>query len=117
MKMRTAKARTKPKTPGRRTAKFRFLVAAVKGGLNIKCTYDGRERVGSPHILGWNDDGDELVLILQFGGTSSAKLPAWRCLRVTGMQSISTRPGPQTTDPSYDGTCKAITRIDVAARR
>jgi len=46
---------------------------AILAEQQVTCSYEGRARELSPHIIGTNKNGEEVVLAWQFAG----RLPQW----------------------------------------
>ena len=66
---------------------------AILGEKQVVCSYDGRSRELCPHIIGINRSGEEVVLAWQFAGSSSGRLPQWRCLRLANVRNPVMRDG------------------------
>lgn len=71
------------------------LEAALRQRQPVHVSYHGRQRLISPHALGWNNNGRALVLGYQTGGqTSTGGLSAdprqrWRCLFVDEVDHVT----------------------------
>jgi predicted nucleic acid-binding protein len=69
---------------------YRLLSEAILKRRPVTLNYNGVHRHVCPYILG-HTNGDERVLVFQFGGASRTKLPAggeWRCLRLTQVSDV-----------------------------
>jgi len=56
----------------------------------VACIYNGDPRELCPHILGYNKDGEEAALAIQFGGKSKGralKKSQWRCMRLSKVRA------------------------------
>ena len=79
----------------------------------VICLYEGRPRELCPHIIGINKAGEEVVLAWQFGGTSSGKLPQWRCLKLANVLKAHARDGRWHAGGSHKTTQSCVTDIDL----
>jgi hypothetical protein len=79
----------------------------------VVCRYDGRSRQLCPHIIGTNKGGEEVVLAWQFAGTSSGRLPQWRCLRLANVTDAHTRTGRWHEGGSHRTTQSCVADIDI----
>jgi hypothetical protein len=86
---------------------------AILNEQQVICRYDGRPRELCPHIIGTNKRGEEVVLAWQFAGTSSGRLPQWRCLRLANVSDISARKGPWHEGGSHRTAQSCVTDIDL----
>jgi uncharacterized protein with PIN domain len=78
------------------SAAYKQFVKGIVGKKQVLCTYDGHPRELCPHILGHNKQGEEVSLVLQFGGTSTTPLPRegqWKCLKLAKVSDIRLRDG------------------------
>lgn len=72
------------------------LEAALRQRQPVHITYHGRQRLISPHALGWNNHGRPLVLAYQTGGhTTTGTLHPdprrrWRCLLIDEVDHVDT---------------------------
>jgi hypothetical protein len=66
---------------------------AILAEQQVTCMYGGGIRELCPHIIGTNKSGEEVVLAWQFAGTSSGKLPQWRCLKLANVENARARDG------------------------
>jgi hypothetical protein len=89
---------------------FREAILAEK---QILCSYEGRPRELCPHIVGTNLSGEEVVLAWQFAGTSSGKLPQWRCLKLASVRDAHARDGRWHSGASHKTTQKCVAHIDL----
>jgi len=79
----------------------------------VTCLYEGRPRELCPHIIGTNKEGEEVVLAWKFAGTSSGKLPQWRCLKLANIRDARARDGRWHAGGSHKTTQKCVTEIDL----
>src|SRR5262245_34750007 len=87
----------------------------------ISYTYKGQPRLSCPIILGYSDDGREVVFAYQFGGRTSKerktgkerRLPAWGCFYLTDVGELHAKPGKWMEGESHKQTQKCVKRIDV----
>jgi hypothetical protein len=86
---------------------------AILGEKQVFCTYDGRRRELCPHIIGTNRSGEEVVLAWQFGGSSSGKLPQWRCLRLANVGDARARDGDWHEGGSHRSEQTSVSHIDL----
>jgi len=72
---------------------FRLIREAIGNKRNIEAEYQGKQRLMSPHTLGWKK-GREQALFYQFGGESKSGLSGpggtdnWRCIPVAGLTNV-----------------------------
>jgi len=91
---------------------------AVLDRKQVTCTYQGRYREVCPHAVGWKD-GQEKVLVYQFGGQSSQALPPggeWRCLFVNQVRNAQSRDGNWYTGHSHLEPQTCVDDIDLEVR-
>jgi hypothetical protein len=86
---------------------------AILGEQQVVCSYDGRSRELCPHVIGTNRDGEEAVLAWQFAGTSSGKLPQWRCLKLANVTNARARDGRWYEGGSHRTTQTCVSAIDL----
>jgi hypothetical protein len=86
---------------------------AILSEQQVICRYDGRPRELCPHIIGSNRRGEEVVLAWQFAGTSSGRLPQWRCLRLANVSGARTRVGPWHEGGSHRTRQRCVSDIDL----
>ncbi|MGY3137827.1 hypothetical protein ACVMIH_001262 [Bradyrhizobium sp. USDA 4503] len=96
--------------PSKSYALFRKAVSTEQ---QVVCIYDGRPRELCPHIIGHNKSGEEVVLAWQFAGSSSGRLPQWRCLRLAHVSDISLRNGPWHEGGSHRTEQTCVSEIDL----
>jgi hypothetical protein len=87
--------------------------AAILGEQQVVCSYDGRMRELCPHIIGYNKNGEEVVLAWQFAGQSSGRLPQWRCLRLANVRNAVARSGPWYEGGSHRSAQTCVSDIDL----
>ena len=95
------------------SATYVLFRAAVLGGRQVVCRYDGRDRELCPHIIGYNRSGEEVVLAWQFAGQSSGRLPQWRCLRLANVRNAVARDGPWHEGGSHRSEQTCVSEIDL----
>lgn len=86
---------------------------AILGEQQVVCTYEGRPRELCPHIIGTNKSGEEVALAWQFAGTSSGKLPQWRCLRLANVRDARLRKGRWHEGGSHRTEQRCVSTIDL----
>jgi hypothetical protein len=100
----------------RPSAIYRLVWKAIRTRQQITCIYKGRYREVCPHILGYKECGQEAVLVFQFGGGSTSKLPRegnWRCFDLAGMTDVDLRDGSWHTGTRHTKTQSYIQFVDV----
>jgi hypothetical protein len=95
------------------SATYALFRDAILAEQQVMCTYHGSDRELCPHIIGTNKDGEEVVLAWQFAGTSSGKLPQWRCLKLAKVQAAHLRGGRWHEGSSHKTAQKCVTEIDL----
>ncbi len=93
-------------------ALFRRAILARK---LIVCRYQGKRREVAPHILGFKNR-IEKVLVFQFGGESNSTLPPggeWRCFALRDVVDAQTMDGEWHTGGSHRMTQACIDIVDV----
>ena len=106
-------ARTQPPEiamPGER------LVRAILEHRLVGFTYQGRERIVEPHLLGLHEAGEPMLLAYQTAGASrSGDVPGWRTFITTSMEGVEildgTFPGPRS-----DMRASAAPMLEIFAR-
>jgi hypothetical protein len=84
---------TSPLTPIRARAAWAPLEAALRHRRPLRLAYHGRQRVISPHALGWKD-GRPLLLAYQTpppadtAAAASDPRPGWRCMYIDEIETI-----------------------------
>jgi hypothetical protein len=96
-----------------RSATYTLFRNAILSQQQVVCTYGDRPRELCPHIIGTNKDGEEVVLAWQFGGTSSGKLPQWRCLKLANVGNARARDGRWHEGGSHKTAQRCVTGIDL----
>jgi len=97
---------------------FRLFHRAIIERRQVTFTYDGHRREVCPYILGWDRNKAERVLVFQFAGGSSKRLPPggdWKCLALAKIRGAATRDGPWHGDAAHRTTqsCVEDVYIDV----
>ncbi|QAU39710.1 type II toxin-antitoxin system VapC family toxin [Bradyrhizobium guangdongense] len=72
------------------SAAYQTFAQAILQRLPVSLNYNGVRREVCPYILG-HTNGQERVLVFQFGGSSRSRLPAggeWRCLTVAQVSDV-----------------------------
>ena len=98
--------------PSATYALFRRAILARK---LIVCRYQGKRREVAPHILGFKNR-IEKVLVFQFGGESNSTLPPggeWRCFALRDVVDAQTMDGEWHTGGSHRMTQACIDIVDV----
>ena len=105
-----------PNTPSNLPSRtYRLLREAVLAHKQITCIYDGRSREACPHILGYKDRGQEAVLVFQFAGESTGRLPEWRCFDVARVTDVQQRDGKWYGGTRHSRAQSCIKFVDVDA--
>jgi hypothetical protein len=86
---------------------------AILAEQQVVCSYGGGIRELCPHIIGTNKSGEEVVLAWQFGGTSSGKLPQWRCLKLANVENARARDGRWHEGGSHRSVQTCVSDIDL----
>jgi hypothetical protein len=65
------------------------LVLAILDHQVVRLSYQGRDRIVEPHLLGIHEAGEPILVAYQTGGTSgSGDLPGWRTFISTGVDQV-----------------------------
>ncbi len=67
---------------------YNIIREVIKKKGSLSGTYEGFYREFSPHKLGMGKHG-QMVLIYQFGGTSSSGRLGWKCMLVNQIRNLS----------------------------
>jgi hypothetical protein len=99
-------------------APYLLLAWAIENRVSLSCLYGGQPRIFCSILLGWNPDGEEMILVYQFGGRTSAgrlRKPAWKCFRVAGLSRIEIIRGEWQAGARHSQrqTCVEIVDYDV----
>ena len=110
--------RSKRRVDGGRepSAVYRSFWEAIRTRQQIICNYGGRHREACPTILGYNKDEREAVLVFQFGGESTTRLPPggeWRCFDLTRVTDLRLRSGPWHGETRHSAPQPCIRYVDV----
>ncbi|MBR1120810.1 hypothetical protein JQ628_04720 [Bradyrhizobium lablabi] len=95
------------------SATYALFYDAILREKQVVCTYDGRRRELCPHIIGKNRNGEDVVLAWQFGGSSSGRLPQWRCLRLAHVSYAHAREGDWHEGGSHRSEQTCVSAIDL----
>ncbi|HKS18457.1 MAG TPA: hypothetical protein VJS63_04520 [Bradyrhizobium sp.] len=95
------------------SATYALFRSAMLGEKQVVCSYDGRIRELCPHIIGVNRSGEEVVLAWQFAGSSSGKLPQWRCLKLANVRNALARAGRWHEGGSHRSQQTCVSEIDL----
>ena len=95
------------------SATYLLFRNAISGEKQVVCSYEGRRRELCPHIIGTNNQGEEVALAWQFAGESSGKLPQWRCLKLAKVQDARLREGPWFEGGSHKTEQRCVTHVDL----
>lgn len=103
---------------------YMIIRGAIEHKQQLFFDYDGFHREVCPHIIGWNDQGQEQLLGYQFAGESSkgqipTEIPAsWRCFKIAKMSRLVVRDGQWYTDEQCqhkrEQQCVAHVDLDVS---
>ena len=110
--------RSKRRADGGRepSAVYRSFWEAIRTRQQIICSYGGRHREACPTILGYNKDEREAVLVFQFGGESTTRLPPggeWRCFDLARVTDLRLRSGPWHGEARHSAPQPCIRYVDV----
>jgi hypothetical protein len=92
---------------------YAIFRSAILREQQVTCFYEGRPRELCPHIIGTNVSGEEVVLAWQFAGTSSGKLPQWRCLKLANVRDAHARDGRWHAGGSHKTRQSCVADIDL----
>ena len=86
---------TRPVTTIRAHAAWEPLEAALRQRRPVRLTYHGRQRLVSPHALGWKDHRPMLLAYQTPAPVDTAAAPTnarpgWRCMYIDEIDSIDT---------------------------
>jgi len=97
------------------SATYALFRRAILDRKLIACRYQGKQREVAPHILGFKNR-IEKVLVFQFGGESNSTLPPggeWRCFAIKDVVDVQTMDGEWHTGGSHRMTQACIDIVDV----
>jgi hypothetical protein len=92
---------------------FKAFHRAILERKQITCVYHGAYREICPHILG-HSSGIEKVLVFQFGGETTSKLPPggeWRCLQISKVREVKLRDGRWHSGSGHSATQKCVETV------
>jgi len=95
---------------------YGLIWRATRERLLITCLYQTFSREACPIILGYKNDGREVVFTFQVGGKSSGKLPrggAWRCLYLAEVRDLAVRAGDWREGERHSTTQHCVDWVDV----
>ncbi|MET0925563.1 MAG: pyridoxamine 5'-phosphate oxidase family protein [Xanthobacteraceae bacterium] len=98
------------------SAVYRSFWEAIRTRQQIICSYGGGHREACPTILGYNKDEREAVLVFQFGGESTTRLPPggeWRCFDLARVTDLRLRSGPWHGEARHSAPQPCIRYVDV----
>jgi hypothetical protein len=95
------------------SATYAIFRNAILAEQQVTCLYDGGVRELCPHIIGTSKSGEEVVLAWQFAGTSSGRLPQWRCLKLAKVENARPRAGRWHEGGSHLTVQTCVTSIDL----
>lgn len=101
------------------SATYNLIRQAIVAKRCIQATYDGYNRLLSPHTLGYAKTGGEQTLCYQYGGGSKSGLMPdghpknWRCVPLEGLTNVSLVDGPWHTAPNHSRSQTCVAEIDV----
>jgi hypothetical protein len=98
------------------SALYRSFWEAVRTRRQVVFSYGGRHREACPTILGYNKDEREAVLVFQFAGESTTRLPPggeWRCFELAKVTDLRLRSGPWHGEARHSATQPCIRHVDV----
>jgi hypothetical protein len=94
---------------------YALIRQAVRSRRQLTCVYENRKRECCPLILGYSADGSEVVFVYQFAGSSSGRLPNWRCLYLAKITGLRTRSGDWYEGDSHKQAQTCVQFVDVDA--
>lgn len=98
------------------TEAYAILRDAILKKMQVVFDLDGYRREACPHVIGVNNDGEEQVLVYQFGGGSSSGLPPggrWRCCPVSRIVNIKVQVGKWYAGQGHSRPQACVARVDV----
>ena len=108
------------------TNTYQIVRNAILGRQQVTAIYKRLPREMCPHILGWNEKGEEQALFYQFGGQSKHGLGPdgssknWRCIVLAELANVALRAGPWHTASLTGRTGKGsdcVHRVDITAAK
>jgi hypothetical protein len=96
----------------------RLVCAAAVQHRPIAGLYDGKHRLLCPHVVGYNQPGEQLVFCYQFGGeTNSGPRPEggkgiWRCLTLKKLSQVRLLDDAWQTEPHARQHCVEHVEVD-----
>jgi hypothetical protein len=97
------------------SAAYALFRRAILDRKLIVCLYRGKRREIAPHILGFKNR-IEKVLVFQFGGETNSKLPPggeWRCFALKDVEDVTTMDGAWRSGGSHSVMQVCIDIVDV----
>jgi len=94
---------------------YGLIWRAVRGRRQLTFMYESRPRECCPVILGYAKNGDEAVFAYQFAGSSSGRLPNWRCLYLEKITDLQMRSGEWFEGTSHQQAQMCVQFVDVDA--
>ena len=95
---------------------YHLIRQAVIDKCCLTATYRGRPRHFSPHAIGRSDEGHANVMAYQYGGSSSGKLPEWRCFHIVELHRVVRNSDPWHTASDHSRMNTCVTHVDVRVR-
>lgn len=95
---------------------YQILRQALLARRAVSAMYDDLLREFCPYVLGLKS-GSENVLVYQYGGLSSTRLPItgqWRCFHVAKLSNLSVLDRPWTNEEHAQQPQSCIDDVDVA---
>jgi hypothetical protein len=94
---------------------YAFFRRAILERKLIVCRYQGKRREIAPHILGFKNRAEK-VLVFQFGGETNSTLPPggeWRCFALQDVVDATTMDGEWRSGTSHRAPQACIDIVDV----
>lgn len=101
------------------TPTYQLIRNALLNAQQVVFTYQGLPREVCPHVLGYKD-GREKVLVFQFGGQSSRGpigAGQWRCLFLDEVSNVTVRDGDWHSMDTTGRPQTCVDEVDVEMRR
>ena len=103
------------------SSEYQLLRQAILERRQAHFIYKGHLRETCPHALGLGKNGEEKVLVYQFGGSSGSAgsmervidRDRWRCLDLVEISDLVIKDGPWSTSENHSQPSSCVKAIDV----